>query len=137
MIAGAMERLRPRRMSGIIETDPVGLTEQPRFLNAVAELETDLRAEQLLHRLLQVERELGRVRSQRWGPRTIDLDLLLYGDEQVTSGSLSVPHPELHRRRFVLEGLAELCPNHSVPGLDRTVRELLAACAVACRGGAP
>jgi 2-amino-4-hydroxy-6-hydroxymethyldihydropteridine diphosphokinase len=137
MIAGALERLRPRRMSAIVETDPVGRIDQPRFLNAVAELETDLRPGQLLHRLLEVERELGRVRSQRWGPRTIDLDLLLYGDEQVTSESLSVPHPELHRRRFVLEGLAELCPNRSVPGLGRTVRELLAACSELCRGGAP
>jgi 2-amino-4-hydroxy-6-hydroxymethyldihydropteridine diphosphokinase len=125
MIAGAVERLRPRRVSAVVETEPVGYTEQPRFLNAVAEIETDLPPEDLLSRLLDVERGLGRVRVDRWGPRAIDLDLLLYGDERVTSESLSVPHPELHRRRFVLEGLAELCPDRSVPGLGRTVRELL------------
>jgi 2-amino-4-hydroxy-6-hydroxymethyldihydropteridine diphosphokinase len=125
MIAGAVERLRPRRMSAVVETEPVGNTDQPRFLNAVAEIETDLPPADLLNRLLDVERGLGRVRVDRWGPRAIDLDLLLYGDERVTSESLSVPHPELHRRRFVLEGLAELCPDRSVPGLGRTIRELL------------
>lgn len=125
MIAGALERLQPRRVSAVVETEPVGNTDQPRFLNAVAELETELPPAELLSRLLDVERGLGRVRVERWGPRSIDLDLLLYGDERVSSTSLSVPHPELHRRRFVLEGLAELCPDRSVPGLGRTVRELL------------
>ena len=137
MIAGALERLRPRRVSAIVETDPVGRNDQPRFLNAVAEIETALPPAQLLRELLDVERGLGRVRAERWGPRTIDLDLLLYGDEQVRAESLSVPHPELHRRRFVLEGLAELCPDRSVPGLGRTVRELLDGCPGLCRGGAP
>ena len=125
MIAGALEKLQPRRVSAVVETQPVGMTDQPRFLNAVAELETELPPDELLTRLLDVERGLGRVRVERWGPRSIDLDLLLYGDTQVRSESLSVPHPELHRRRFVLEGLAELCPDRSVPGLGRTVRELL------------
>jgi len=125
MIAGALEHLRPRRVSAVVETEPVGRTDQPRFLNAVAELETELPAAELLDRLLDVERGLGRVRVDRWGPRVIDLDLLLYGDEQLQSESLSVPHPELHRRRFILEGLAELCPDRSIPGLGRTVRELL------------
>ncbi len=127
MIAGALETLRPRRVSSIQETDPVGRTDQPRFLNAVAEIETDLPPIELLGRLQEVERRLGRIRTHRWGPRTIDLDLLLYGDEEVRAESLSVPHPELHRRRFVLEGLAELCPDRAVPGLRRTVRELLEA----------
>jgi 2-amino-4-hydroxy-6-hydroxymethyldihydropteridine diphosphokinase len=127
MIAGALERLRPRRVSAVVETEPVGRTDQPRFLNAVAELETELPPAELLDRLLDVERGLGRVRLERWGPRSIDLDLLLYGDAQLSSQSLSVPHPELHRRRFILEGLAELCPDHPVPGLGRTVRELLEA----------
>jgi 2-amino-4-hydroxy-6-hydroxymethyldihydropteridine diphosphokinase len=127
MIAGALEALRPRRVSAIVETDPVGRTDQPRFLNAVAEIETELPPAELLGRLLEVEAGLGRVRRERWGPRTIDLDLLLYGDERVQEEALSVPHPELHRRRFVLEGLAELCPDRPVPGLGRTVRELLEA----------
>jgi 2-amino-4-hydroxy-6-hydroxymethyldihydropteridine diphosphokinase len=125
MIAGALEQLRPRRVSAVVETDPVGRTDQPRFLNAVAEIETDLDAPALLDRLLEIEAALGRVRRERWGPRTIDLDLLLYGGVQLTSDRLTVPHPELPRRRFVLEGLAELCPDRNVPGLGRTVRELL------------
>jgi 2-amino-4-hydroxy-6-hydroxymethyldihydropteridine diphosphokinase len=125
MIAGALERLSPRRVSRIIETEPWGRADQPRFLNAVAEIETELEPGELLDRLLDVERSLGRVRREPWGPRTIDLDLLLYGDRRVASDSLSVPHPRLHQRRFVLEGLAELCPDCKVPGLDRTVRQLL------------
>src|SRR5215831_11525848 len=125
MIAGALERLRPRRVSTIVETEPWGVADQPRFLNAIAEIETDLEPSALLDRLLDVERGLGRVRNEKWGPRTIDLDLLLYGDRTVVSDALSVPHPCLHERRFVLEGLAELCPDRTVPGLDRTVRQLL------------
>lgn len=125
LIAGALEQLCPTRVSRVVETEPLGRIDQPRFLNAVAEIETLLPPAELLKCLLDVERGLGRIRDERWGPRTIDLDLLLYGDEQVTSDSLCVPHPELHRRRFVLEGLAELCPDRPVPGLGRTVRELL------------
>ena len=125
MIDGALERLRPRRVSTIVETEPWGVADQPRFLNAVAEIETDLEPAELLDRLLDVERGLGRVRREKWGPRTIDLDLLLYGDRQVASDTLSVPHPRLHERKFVLEGLAELCPDRTVPGLGRTVLQLL------------
>ena len=137
MIAGALECLHPRRVSAIVETDPVGRTDQPRFLNTVAEIETNLPPAELLGTLLDLERGLGRVRSLRWGPRTIDLDLLLYGEDLVRTELLSVPHPELHRRRFVLEGLAELCPDRPVPGFGRTVRQLLAACPELCPGGAP
>jgi 2-amino-4-hydroxy-6-hydroxymethyldihydropteridine diphosphokinase len=125
MISRALERLRPRRVSTIVETEPWGVADQPRFLNAVAEIETELEPAELLNRLLDVENGLGRVRREKWGPRTIDLDLLLYGDRQIDSDSLSVPHPRLPERKFVLEGLAELCPDRVVPGLDRTVRELL------------
>jgi 2-amino-4-hydroxy-6-hydroxymethyldihydropteridine diphosphokinase len=124
----ALQRLRPRRVSDVVETEPWGRTDQPRFLNAVAEIETELEAGPLLERLLGLERELGRVPSERWGPRTIDLDLLLHGDTVVESAALSVPHPRLSRRRFVLEGLAQLCPDLGVPGLGRTVRQLLEAC---------
>ncbi len=125
LITKALEALRPRRVSRVLETEPWGLREQPRFLNAVAELQTDLSAQALLARLRDVEDRLGRVRAQRWGPRTMDLDLLLYGDVALESDALSIPHPRLAGRRFVLEGLAELCPEHRVPGLERTVRELL------------
>jgi len=125
----AIRRLQPLRVSRIVETEPWGRTDQPRYLNAVAEVSTDLEPGALLEELLSVERDLGRVRRERWGPRTIDLDLLLFGDREVRSEALTVPHPFLARRRFVLEGLAELCPDRAVPGLGRTVRELLEVCA--------
>ncbi len=98
------------------ETDPVGLLDQPRFLNAAARLRTTLAARELLAQLLAVERELGRTRDgPRWGPRTIDLDLLLYGDEAIDEPGLTVPHPRLHERRFVLEPLADLDPGLVIP----------------------
>ena len=128
MIAQALEELRPRRVSTIVETEPWGVVDQPRFLNCVAEIETEIAPPALLDRLLEIERELGRVRRQKWGARTIDLDLLLYGDRRIVSPILTVPHPRLHERRFVLEGLVELCPDLSVPGQNRTVRQLLDAC---------
>ncbi len=137
MIADALERLKPRRVSTVVETAPWGNTDQPAFLNAVAEIETDLEPDALLDRLLDLERGLGRVRHEKWGPRTIDLDLLLYDERRVSTESLSVPHPRLHERRFVLEGLAELCPDRSVPGLDLTVRELLETCPEPGRGKMP
>jgi 2-amino-4-hydroxy-6-hydroxymethyldihydropteridine diphosphokinase len=103
-------------VSTLRETDPVGVTEQPQFLNGVAALETDLTPRELLDVLLAVELRLGRERRERWGPRTIDLDLLLYGDETVGEPGLAVPHPHLHERRFALEPLAELDPELVVPG---------------------
>ncbi|HEY8104324.1 MAG TPA: 2-amino-4-hydroxy-6-hydroxymethyldihydropteridine diphosphokinase [Gaiellaceae bacterium] len=112
-------------MSLLRETDPVGNTDQPRFLNGVAALETTLAPRELLDVLLSVEQGLGRERRERWGPRTIDLDLLLYGDETVAEPGLTVPHPRLHERRFVLEPLAELDPELLVPGRGR-VKDLLA-----------
>lgn len=115
-----------RRLSTIRETEPWGVEDQPFFLNAVAELETELPPRALLDRLLEVERELGRIRDgERYGPRTIDLDLLLYGDETIDEPGLTVPHPRLHERVFVLEPLAELAPHAVVPGRGK-VSELLA-----------
>lgn len=103
-------------VSSIRETDPVGFADQPRFLNAAAAVDTELDPRALLDLLLSVERELGRMREgSRFGPRTIDLDLLLYGDEVVDEPGLTVPHPRLHERRFVLEPLAELDPDLTVP----------------------
>jgi 2-amino-4-hydroxy-6-hydroxymethyldihydropteridine diphosphokinase len=112
-------------VSALRETDPVGITDQPRFLNGVAALETGLTARELLDLLLAVERRLGRERGKRWGPRTIDLDLLLYGDEVIDETGLRIPHPRLHERRFVLEPLAELSPALVVPGRGR-LEDLLA-----------
>jgi 2-amino-4-hydroxy-6-hydroxymethyldihydropteridine diphosphokinase len=112
-------------LSTLRETDPVGVVDQPRFLNGVAALDTELAPRALLDLLLDVERALGRVRAERWGPRTIDLDLLLYGDAVVDRPGLTVPHPRLHERRFVLEPLSELAPELEVPGRG-TVADLLA-----------
>jgi 2-amino-4-hydroxy-6-hydroxymethyldihydropteridine diphosphokinase len=104
-------------VSQLRETDPVGVVHQPRFLNGATAIETSLTARQLLERLLEVEQELGRVRDVRWGPRTIDLDLLVYGDREIDEPGLHVPHPRLHERRFALEPLAELDPQLRIPGL--------------------
>jgi 2-amino-4-hydroxy-6-hydroxymethyldihydropteridine diphosphokinase len=98
------------RASSLYDTEPVGEVDQPNFLNAVAQVDTELTARQLLWNLLLIERRLGRQRSKRWGPRTIDLDLLLYGDLVVDEPDLKVPHPELARRSFVLVPLVELDP---------------------------
>jgi len=112
-------------VSELHETEPVGVVDQPQFLNGAARLETELSPRALLASLLAVERELGREPGERWGPRTIDLDLLLYGTETVDEPGLTVPHPHLHERRFALEPLAELDPELVVPGRGR-VDELLA-----------
>ncbi|HVP14661.1 MAG TPA: 2-amino-4-hydroxy-6-hydroxymethyldihydropteridine diphosphokinase [Terriglobales bacterium] len=98
------------RASSLYDTEPVGDVDQPNFLNAVAQLETDLTARQLLWNLLLIERRLGRVRTRPWGPRTIDLDLLLFGDQIVDEPDLRIPHPEILRRSFVLVPLVELDP---------------------------
>ena len=126
-LLAAEPKLELVRVSAFRETEPVGLTEQPRFLNAAAEVETALRPRQLLDRLLAIERRLGRRRDEgpRFGPRPIDLDLLLYGDETVEEPGLSVPHPRLAERRFALEPLAELDPALEVPG-EGPVSTLLA-----------
>ena len=103
-------------VSQLRETEPVGVVDQPPFLNGAVAIETALAPRELLDLLLEIERSLGRVREERWGPRTIDLDLLVYGDEVVDEPGLRVPHPHLHERRFALEPLAELAPELDVPG---------------------
>jgi 2-amino-4-hydroxy-6-hydroxymethyldihydropteridine diphosphokinase len=113
-------------VSKLRETEPVGVGEQPRFLNGVAALETALSAHDLLDRLLEIEQRFGRVRIPgEHRPRTLDLDLLLYGDETIDDPGLTVPHPRLQERRFVLEPLAELAPGLVVPG-HGAVESLLA-----------
>ena len=102
-------------VSEIRETDPVGPIEQGPFLNGAVRIETGLAPRELLERLLAVEERLGRVRRERWGPRTIDLDLLLYGDDVVDEPGLTVPHPRLHERRFALEPLSDLAPSLEIP----------------------
>jgi 2-amino-4-hydroxy-6-hydroxymethyldihydropteridine diphosphokinase len=113
-------------VSSLEETDPVGYEDQPRFLNGAAALRTELPPRELLERLFDVERQLGRIRTgPRFGPRTIDLDLLLYGQESFDEPGLRIPHPRLAERRFVLEPLVELDRNLQVPGRG-SVRALLA-----------
>ena len=104
-------------VSTLRETEPVGVGEQPLYLNGAAELETTLTARELLDRLLAVEQRFGRVRVPgEHAPRTLDLDLLIYGDDVIDEPGVTVPHPRLHERRFVLEPLAELAPGLVVPG---------------------
>jgi 2-amino-4-hydroxy-6-hydroxymethyldihydropteridine diphosphokinase len=115
------------QVSSFRDTEPVGPVDQPRFLNGVVELETGLTARALLGALLELERAFGRDRSAgaTHGPRTLDLDLLLYGAETIDEPLLNVPHPRLHERQFVLEPLAELDPDLEVPG-QGSVQALLA-----------
>jgi len=116
------------RASAIYETAPVGKIDQPAFLNQVVEIRARWAPEDLLARLLQIEQELGRERQERWGPRNIDLDLLAYGEYQIQTDRLKLPHPELQRRRFVLAPWAEIAPEFEVVGLNATVKALLQRC---------
>ena len=131
LIRKAVEALRelPRtsviQVSSLYDTDPVGDIEQPPFLNAVARIETELEARELLWHLLLIERRMGRVRTQRWGPRSIDLDLLFHGDEVIEEPDLRVPHPEAHRRAFVLLPLQELEPDFTHPETGETIRKMI------------
>jgi len=130
-LRGARERLeesglRIRRASSLYETEPRELLDQPLFINQVVEAETTLFPRQLLARLLRIEREMGRLRTVPAGPRTIDLDILLFGNNVVHAPGLEVPHPRMTDRRFVLEPLAEIAPGLRIPRGRRTVRELLA-----------
>ncbi len=116
------------RISPIYETEPVGLREQPVFLNAVCEIRTGQSPHVLLRFIRMVEAELGRQRRIRWGPRTIDLDILVFGDLCVATEELTIPHPRLAERRFVLQPLNDLVPNLKVPLLETPVHELLQRC---------
>ena len=127
-LLGAEPGIEVVAVSSFRETDPVGYLEQPAFLNGACAVETELAPRELLDRLLAVERELGRRRGAgpRWGPRTIDLDLLLYGDVTMDEPGLTVPHPRLAERPFALEPLLELDPGLHLPD-GRGLRGLLRA----------
>jgi 2-amino-4-hydroxy-6-hydroxymethyldihydropteridine diphosphokinase len=132
-LRAAIERLGEagaiRAVSGFYETEPVELRDQPWFLNCVVALETSDSPEALLQRALAIEQEMGRVRMKEKGPRSIDIDILLFGDRVVEERGLKIPHPAMQQRRFVLEPLAEIAPKALHPQLRKTARELLAALA--------
>jgi 2-amino-4-hydroxy-6-hydroxymethyldihydropteridine diphosphokinase len=107
------------RSSRVYETEPVGGPPQPRYLNAVVEVTTDLETADLLRTCLEIESELGRTRGERWGPRVIDIDLLTYGDREIDEPDLVVPHPRMHERAFVLVPLLELDADPPLPGGKR------------------
>lgn len=112
-------------VSSLYETEPVGKEDQPDFINCVAEIDTDLAPHDFLERLNVVEEKLGRVRDEKWGPRTIDLDIIFYGDQVINDNDLEIPHPRAHLRRFVLEPLCEIAPKFIHPKFNLPVEELL------------
>lgn len=129
----AMEELEKRKVkilhrSSIYETEPVEIREQAWFLNCAIEVETDLPPQEFMNALLEIELLLGRRREAKYGPRTIDLDILLQGDTIVNTPQLTIPHPKMAERRFVLVALAEIAPRAMHPVLHRSIAELLADC---------
>jgi 2-amino-4-hydroxy-6-hydroxymethyldihydropteridine diphosphokinase len=111
-------------VSSFYETEPVEFTAQPWFLNCAVELDTEKMPKQLLAAILEIEKEMGRRRTQKKGPRTLDIDILLFGNSIIKTKGLTIPHPAIHERRFVLEPLAEIAPEARHPVFKRSVREL-------------
>jgi 2-amino-4-hydroxy-6-hydroxymethyldihydropteridine diphosphokinase len=119
-------RIHILKVSSLYRTEPVGVVEQDWFINGVVECETSFEPRELLDVLHRIEDELGRVREIRWGPRTLDLDILAYGRRVISMPDISIPHPRLHERRFVLVPLAEISPDWVHPILNKSASELLA-----------
>jgi len=127
-LRNAIERLRgvgnPVAISSFYETEPIDVVSQPWFLNCAVKLDTEKMPRQLITAILSLEQEMGRQRKQQKAPRTIDIDILLFGSSMIDIPSLTIPHPRMHERRFVLEPLAEIAPDARHPVFKRTIREL-------------
>lgn len=112
------------RSSTLIQTEPYGKTDQPDFINCVLEIETSVQSDELLKKCLEIEDKLGRKRLEKWGPRTIDIDMLFYGDQIINTELLTLPHPEIHKREFVLRSLNELCPDLVHPINKKKIKDI-------------
>jgi 2-amino-4-hydroxy-6-hydroxymethyldihydropteridine diphosphokinase len=116
-----------RKQSGMYETEPWGVKDQPKFINMAIEVETDKAPEELLRVLKEIEKEIGRTETAKWGPRVIDLDILFYDDLILKRLGLEIPHPLLHEREFILKPLCEIAPDKRHPGTRKTVKEMIKA----------
>ncbi len=125
----SLPRVRLLRTSGIYETEPVGVTEQPLFLNAAAGISTSFTPSELLRNLKEAEERIGRTRRERWHEREIDIDIIFYGEEIIQTDELTIPHPRAHLRRFVLQPVNEIAPTYVHPVFHKTVSQLLRECA--------
>ncbi len=125
---GKLDRNTILKVSSIYETEPWGNKNQAMFLNQVVAVETKLGPQEFLNACKKIEKTLGRTEKEHWGPRAIDIDILLYGDKIINEDTIRVPHPMIYKRRFVLIPLAEIAPMISIPGLGKTVREALSEC---------
>ena len=112
------------KQSAVYETQSWGKTDSPDYLNQVVLIQTELSAQIVLQKILNIEWKIGRVREEKWGPRLIDIDILFYGDALIDEPELQVPHPELHKRRFTLSPLAEIAPNFIHPTLNKNILQL-------------
>jgi len=117
--------LKITKKSSIYSTEPYGYVQQPEFLNGVVKVETQLSPRQVLKTLLQIEKDMGRVREFKWGPRNIDLDIIFFNGDIIDEEDLKVPHPDMHNRDFVLKPLSEIAPDFVHPTLNKSIKQLL------------